>query len=125
MAACMLQTQIKIAANISQLIVLDLRPSKSKHIQFKNAYYPYKSVQIDLEDDIINIDKEVVKMVDYLKGIRSKFFNKHIVIVQNDNMHISYVDDEEMVKYMILNQAIQKLKINNVSILQDHFNDVK
>jgi hypothetical protein len=125
MAACMLQIQVKIAANISQLIVLDLRPSKSKPAQFKNVYYPYKSVQIDMEDDIINIDKEVAKMIDYLKGIRSKLFNKHIVIVQNDNMHISYVDDEETVKYMILNQAIQKLKINNVSILQDHFNDTK
>jgi hypothetical protein len=125
MAACMLQSPIKIAENISQLVVLDLRITKSKLTPLKNVYYPYKSVKIDQEDDIINIDKEVPKMIDYLKSKKSSFANKHIVIVQNDNMHISYVDDEEMVRYMILNQAIQKLKFNNVSILQDHFNETK
>lgn len=125
MAACMLQSPIKIAENISQLVVLDLRVNKTKLTPLKNVYYPYKSVKIDQEDDIVNIDKEVPKMIDYLKSKKSSFANKHIVIVQNDNMHISYVDDEEMVRYMILNQAIQKLKFNNVSLLQDHFNEAK
>jgi hypothetical protein len=58
-------------------------------------------------------------MCTFLKSHQKLIRDKHIVIIQNDNLNVSYVDEEELRKYLLVTHAIQKLKINNVSILQN------
>ena len=68
-------------------------------------------MQIDPESDVSSVDQHFEQIVHLLKSNEKSMQNRHSVIIQNDNMNISYMDEDDMQRYIILMNAIKKLKI--------------